>query len=97
MTMQERRELCRHCRVGSTPTHWDQASKSLDRNQNYRFKCGIHSSAVQSVKISSILMSDRRTPFSLRGERQTLIEFLNCVRESVIAKTEGLGEESVRR
>ena len=42
-------------------------------------------------------MPDRRTPFGLTGERETLLEFLDYLRESVILKVEDLDEESARR
>jgi len=41
-------------------------------------------------------MPDRRTPFSLHGERDTLVEFLEYLRESVIVKMEGLDEQTAR-
>jgi len=41
-------------------------------------------------------MPDRRTPFELTGEKETLLEFLDYLRESVILKVEDLGEASAR-
>jgi len=42
-------------------------------------------------------MPDRRTPFAVLGERDTLLEFLDYLRESLIIKVSGLDEESCRR
>ena len=42
-------------------------------------------------------MPDRRTPLAIMGERETLIEFLDYLRESLIVKITGLDEESARR
>ena len=42
-------------------------------------------------------MPDRRTPLNLAGERETLREFLDYLRESLILKVEDLDEESARR
>ncbi len=42
-------------------------------------------------------MPDRRTPLNLTGERETLLEFLDYLRESVILKVEDLDEDSARR
>ena len=47
--------------------------------------------------ITSGPMPDRRTPLNLRGERDTLLEFLDYLRESLIVKVEGLDEDSARR
>ena len=41
-------------------------------------------------------MADRRTPLRLTTERETLQEFLDYLRESVILKVEGLTEDAVR-
>jgi uncharacterized damage-inducible protein DinB len=41
-------------------------------------------------------VADRQTPFSLGDERQTLVEFLDYLRESVIIKASGLPEEQAR-
>jgi uncharacterized damage-inducible protein DinB len=41
-------------------------------------------------------MPDRRTPFNLTGEKETLLEFLDYLRESVILKVDDLDEESAR-
>ena len=40
---------------------------------------------------------DRHTPFRLTGEKETLLDFLDYLRESVILKVDGLDEESARR
>jgi uncharacterized damage-inducible protein DinB len=40
---------------------------------------------------------DRPTPFALADEKQTLRQFLDYLRECVIAKAEGLDDEAVRR
>ncbi len=42
-------------------------------------------------------MPDRRTPLNLTGEKETLLEFLDYLRESVILKVEDVDEESARR
>ncbi len=42
-------------------------------------------------------MPDRRTPFDLAGEKETLLEFLDYLRESIILKVEDLDEEAARR
>jgi hypothetical protein len=42
-------------------------------------------------------MADRRTPFMNAGERETLVAFLDYLRESVIVKATGLDGESLRR
>lgn len=42
-------------------------------------------------------MADRRTPLNLVGERETLLEFLDYLRESVALKAAGLDEPSARR
>jgi hypothetical protein len=42
-------------------------------------------------------MPDRRTPFLLAGEKETLRAFLDYLRESVILKVVDLGEDSARR
>jgi uncharacterized damage-inducible protein DinB len=42
-------------------------------------------------------MPDRRTPFHLKDEKQTLQEFLDYLRESVILKVVDLDEASARR
>ncbi|MGP0107671.1 MAG: DinB family protein [Acidimicrobiales bacterium] len=42
-------------------------------------------------------MPDRRTPLNLTSEKQTLQEFLDYLRESVILKAADLDEESARR
>jgi uncharacterized damage-inducible protein DinB len=42
-------------------------------------------------------MPDRRTPFGVLDERDTLLEFLDYLRESLIIKVTGLDEESARR
>jgi uncharacterized damage-inducible protein DinB len=42
-------------------------------------------------------MPDRRTPLHLTGEKQTLQEFLDYLRESVILKVVDLDEASARR
>jgi uncharacterized damage-inducible protein DinB len=41
-------------------------------------------------------MADRRTPLRLTTEEETLQEFLDYLRESVILKAEGLTEDAVR-
>src|SRR5271169_1541307 len=50
-----------------------------------------------SEKLRSSPMLDRRTPLNLTGERETLLEFLDYLRESVILKVENLDEDSARR
>jgi hypothetical protein len=42
-------------------------------------------------------MPDRRTPFTNAGEKQTLLEFLEYLRESVILKLEGVTDDDARR
>ena len=42
-------------------------------------------------------MPDRRTPLHLPGEKRTLQEFLDCLREPVILKVIDLDEASARR
>jgi uncharacterized damage-inducible protein DinB len=42
-------------------------------------------------------MPDRRTPFRLADEKQTLIEFLDYLREAVILKVVDLDDASARR
>jgi uncharacterized damage-inducible protein DinB len=42
-------------------------------------------------------MPDRRTPLTLTGEKETLQEFLDYLRESLILKVEDLDEESAHR
>jgi uncharacterized damage-inducible protein DinB len=42
-------------------------------------------------------MADRRTPFVNAGERETLVAFLDYLRESVIVKASGLDKESLQR
>jgi hypothetical protein len=42
-------------------------------------------------------MADRRTPFTNAGERDTLVAFLDYLRESVLIKVSGLDDESLRR
>src|SRR5688500_10476833 len=39
---------------------------------------------------------DRRTPFNNVAEKQTLVDFLDYLRESVILKLEGLTDEQAR-
>jgi uncharacterized damage-inducible protein DinB len=41
-------------------------------------------------------MPDRRTPFTIADEKQTLLDFLDYLRESVILKVEGIDEELAR-
>lgn len=41
-------------------------------------------------------MPDRRTPFDLAGEKETLLRFLEYLRESIILKVEDLDDESAR-
>ncbi len=41
-------------------------------------------------------MPDRRTPLNSTGEKETLLEFLDYLRESLILKVEDLNEESAR-
>ena len=41
-------------------------------------------------------MADRRTPLRLTTEKETLQEFLDYLRESLILKVEGLTEDAVR-
>ena len=42
-------------------------------------------------------MPDRRTPFVNANERDTLLAFLDYLRESVLVKLDGLGEDDARR
>ena len=42
-------------------------------------------------------MPDRRTPFVNTSERETLVEFLDYVREAVVVKAQGLSAEAARR
>jgi uncharacterized damage-inducible protein DinB len=42
-------------------------------------------------------MADRRTPLELTGERETLLQFLDYLRESVALKADGLDEADARR
>jgi len=42
-------------------------------------------------------MPDRRTPFHNLPERETLVEFLDYLRESVIVKATGLSDEDARK
>jgi hypothetical protein len=42
-------------------------------------------------------MGDRRMPFTLAGQKQTLRDFLDYLRESIIIKARGLDDEQVRR
>ncbi len=42
-------------------------------------------------------MPDRRTPFVNAGERETLVAFLDYLRDAIVVKTEGLSEADARR
>jgi hypothetical protein len=42
-------------------------------------------------------MPDRRTPFIEAGERETLVAFLDYLRESVIVKVSGIDDDALRR
>jgi hypothetical protein len=42
-------------------------------------------------------MPDRRTPFVNTGERETLVAFLDYLRDAIVVKTEGLSDADVRR
>jgi hypothetical protein len=42
-------------------------------------------------------MSDRRTPFIEAGERETLLTFLDYLREAVLIKVSGIGDDALRR
>jgi uncharacterized damage-inducible protein DinB len=42
-------------------------------------------------------MPDRKTPYTVAGEKETLIDFLDYLRESIIIKATGLSEEDVRK
>lgn len=42
-------------------------------------------------------MRDRRTPFTNDGERETLVAFLDYLREAVLLKVAGLDDDSLRR
>lgn len=42
-------------------------------------------------------MPDRRTPFSIADEKQTLVDFLDYLRDSMVLKLVGLGEADARR
>jgi hypothetical protein len=41
-------------------------------------------------------MPDRRTPFVNAGERETLVAFLDYLRDAVVVKAEGLSEDDAR-
>lgn len=42
-------------------------------------------------------MPDRSAPKRLSGEKETLLDFLDYLRDSVVSKVDGLDEEAVRR
>lgn len=42
-------------------------------------------------------MKDRRTPFVNTGERETLVAFLDYLREAVLVKASGLDDDALRR
>lgn len=42
-------------------------------------------------------VADRRTPFVVASERETLVAFLDYLRESVVVKASGLSEADARR
>lgn len=42
-------------------------------------------------------MADHRTPFERADERTTLVQFLDYLRDCIVWKTEGLGEDDLRR
>ena len=42
-------------------------------------------------------MADRRTPFPVAGERETLRQFLDYLRESIVLKARGVEDHTVRR
>jgi uncharacterized damage-inducible protein DinB len=42
-------------------------------------------------------MADRRTPFTNAGERETLVAFLDYLREAVLVKVSGLDDDALRR
>ena len=42
-------------------------------------------------------MSDRRTPFIEAGERETLVAFLDYLREAVLIKVSGIDDDALRR
>jgi uncharacterized damage-inducible protein DinB len=42
-------------------------------------------------------MSDRRTPFLVAGERETLLAFLEYLREAVLIKASGIDDDALRR
>jgi uncharacterized damage-inducible protein DinB len=46
--------------------------------------------------LRSIPMPDRCTPFDLTGEKETLLQFLDYLRESIILKVDDLDEEVAR-
>lgn len=48
-------------------------------------------------ELRSRLMADRRTPFLLDGEKETLLSFLDYLRDSMILKVVGLDEASARQ
>ena len=53
--------------------------------------------ALRVASYGPVPMPDRRTPFTLTGEKETLLEFLDYLRESLILKIEDLDEESARK
>jgi hypothetical protein len=68
--------------------------------------CAIYPSEVSPTAGSETLVAslatvafvpDRSTPKRLTGEKETLLDFLDYLRESVILKMDGLEEEAVRR
>ena len=42
-------------------------------------------------------MADRRTPFTVAGERETLRAFLDYLRDAMVVKITGLDDDAVRR
>lgn len=42
-------------------------------------------------------MADRRTPFVNTGERETLVAYLDYLREAIVVKADGLSEADARR
>lgn len=43
------------------------------------------------------MSKDRPTPFTVADEKTTLLDFLNYLRDSIILKTKGLGDDDLRR
>jgi len=57
----------------------------------------VETTGVGTVGLRSGAMADRRTPLNLTDEKETLQEFLDYLRESLILKMADLDEQSARR